>query len=1161
MLAVALGTLSAHAQQKLVWQIGKFDHASQEFRSTQGYDYTSTAPDVIFNIGVDDPAKAFPRFQPGQANGIAGGRLHPVHIVFDVPGQPAGVYTLRVAVLYETPRLSALRVSVNGHAGLFYFHPELDYGAGDWEGTFVPQASHDEKSIAIPSQWLTKGRNEITLTATDDPATPERSLGDIAPGISGLVYDALSLSQNPTPRPGSDAISAIAIPSIFYKQQGDVLREVVDVYLSLPAGGMLNDETITLTDRGTTLRQRLPHDDSQFGEVHVPFEVPEWTGTHSAAIGVGGRSFPVDLAAQKKWTILVVPHEHLDIGFTDYREKVAELQSQSVDGVLSLLHQHPDFRWTLDGSWVAEQFLAGRSEQKKEQFFAAVRAGQIVIPPQYANQHTGVASLEGLFRSLYYSHSLAAENKIPIGEANITDVPSYSWSYASVLHDSGIKYLTAGSNSWRAPIMLLGRWNEESPFYWEGPDRSRVLMWYSRAYLQLASMFGSPPSLNAIHDALPIFLQAYSRADYASNSVLLYGTQLENTPLVQEQVTLPARWAKIYAWPRFQFSTVRDGMASIEADFKGKIPVVRGDFGPYWEDGFTSQARPTAVHRQNQQRILTAEKMSLAAQLQDASLRPDQTLLRDAWRNSLLFDEHTWTYVGATTQPESQQTLTQISEKGEQVGRAQSEIRQSIERGWAQLESRIAPATNSLVVFNSLSWSRSGWVEADLPFGTTFVKFRDEQIPLENIREEAFSPMPGFGDKLMRARFWASDIPAMGYKVFGIGDVPTKSEPPAPGNPRQRTVENRYYRITIDDASGSLSSIFDKQLQRELVDAHSPYRFGAYVYTTGADDMPYNSLYRYGIAQHQPDLVAHAAGGGHVLSLVTSPSSTTIVMESSALHTPSVRTTITLPAQQKSIEFTYAIQKEAVLSKEAVYIAFPFAVDHPAFAYDTQNGWVEPARDELAGGSREWYAATHWAGVHNDSVAVAVIPHDAPLVNFGDIVRGAWPAEFKPASSTIFSWLMSNYWGTNFAPQQGGDFTFRYTLLSDRAFDPASLTRRGWEEMTPLETDAVAAQKPFANAVTDQLSLLQIDNPNVVAIAWKRAEDGKGSILRLEEIAGAPQTAILKSNEVTIDKIAHCNALEDCEASVTPGTEVSLTLQPFQVMTLRLQTKLKERSQ
>ena len=85
-----------------------------------------------------------------------------------------------------------------------------------------------------------------------------------------------------------------------------------------------------------------------------------------------------------------------------------------------------------------------------------------------------------------------------MGAANITDVPSYSWSYASILHDAGIRYFAAGSNNWRAPILLQGRWNAKSPFYWEGPDGGRVLMWYSRAYLQLASMFGVPPTVEAV---------------------------------------------------------------------------------------------------------------------------------------------------------------------------------------------------------------------------------------------------------------------------------------------------------------------------------------------------------------------------------------------------------------------------------------------------------------------------------------------------------------------------------------------------------------------------------------------------------------------------------------------------------------------------------------
>ena len=55
-------------------------------------------------------------------------------------------------------------------------------------------------------------------------------------------------------------------------------------------------------------------------------------------------------------------------------------------------------------------------------------------------------------------------------------------------------------------------------------------------------------------------------------------------------------------------------------------------------------------------------------------------------------------------------------------------------------------------------------------------------------------------------------------------------------NPRSNPViENKYYRITIDAQSGAIQSIFDKELQRELVDTASPYRFGQYLYVTGGD--------------------------------------------------------------------------------------------------------------------------------------------------------------------------------------------------------------------------------------------------------------------------------------------------------------------------------------
>ena len=43
-------------------------------------------------------------------------------------------------------------------------------------------------------------------------------------------------------------------------------------------------------------------------------------------------------------------------------------------------------------------------------------------------------------------------------------------------------------------------------------------------------------------------------------------------------------------------------------------------------------------------------------------------------------------------------------------------------------------------------------------------------------------------------------------------------------------IENRYYRIQFDHATGAIASILDKELQRELVDPHAPQRFNQFVY-------------------------------------------------------------------------------------------------------------------------------------------------------------------------------------------------------------------------------------------------------------------------------------------------------------------------------------------
>ena len=150
---------AANATEKTLWKIGTFDGSSGEFKS-QDINYADPKSDPVFVVG-ESRDKDWYRFQPGPANGMAGGRLHPFTVKFALKDTPRGAYHLKIAILYETPRLSFLRLDVNGHSGYFYFHPKLDFRAGDWEGTFVPQTSTDEKTISIPGSLAQKRREHF----------------------------------------------------------------------------------------------------------------------------------------------------------------------------------------------------------------------------------------------------------------------------------------------------------------------------------------------------------------------------------------------------------------------------------------------------------------------------------------------------------------------------------------------------------------------------------------------------------------------------------------------------------------------------------------------------------------------------------------------------------------------------------------------------------------------------------------------------------------------------------------------------------------------------------------------------------------------------------------------------------------------------------------
>ena len=116
------------------------------------------------------------------------------------------------------------------------------------------------------------------------------------------------------------------------------------------------------------------------------------------------------LTPAKKWKLLIVSHEHIDVGYTDYQPKVAEIQSRVLDEAMEMIREHPDYRYSVDGYWVIQQFLAGRNAEDRAKLLQMVREHKILVPADYANLLTEFPAVETLIRSLYPSHQFDREN-------------------------------------------------------------------------------------------------------------------------------------------------------------------------------------------------------------------------------------------------------------------------------------------------------------------------------------------------------------------------------------------------------------------------------------------------------------------------------------------------------------------------------------------------------------------------------------------------------------------------------------------------------------------------------------------------------------------------------------------------------------------------------
>jgi hypothetical protein len=693
-------------------------------------------------------------------------------------------------------------------------------------------------------------------------------------------------------------------------------------------------------------------------------------------------------------------------------------------------------------------------------------------------------------------------------------------------------------------------------FWWEAPSGRHVLLWESA----FGAGGNVHPSLPGLAERLQELLgQGYP---YESVYWPVRGGARDNSPYIVDYCHTVREWNERWTYPRLIVSTNDRFYRDLREELAAGLPVFRGELpGQDYPVGATSTAAATGVNRATHVQLLVAERLStIAAATTD--LEPATGALDGAYEDALWYDEHTWGHhfpagpaaeasehekqvhayrAAAVTHDVISRSLARIADHVQlpddgfhivvcnplphprtaavsapmrELENCGSVMAAGVDAGDAEPGSylRGVALTDRWHLHPPAALVRGDFDLLDVetgepvPFQLVELTSPHEPVPYAPQRHGLaqggkrlgfFEAPSGLNRDL---RFVARDLPACGYRTYQLRPWP-ESPPPRPAHvpSSDLVIENEYYRVQADRDTGRVTSLTDREADRELLDADAPHALGQLVVRDPDGVLPSEAAVRcqraaYGPVYHSLQFVASAPG-----------------------H-PQVCWTLRLYAGVKRLELACRVLKDPTPLLEA-YLAFPFLMESPQYRYESVLAAVEPIRDFLPGAYWDAVAVQNWVRLSDGEGSLLWSSLEAPIVSLGQLQPGyvspahscqvPQRAHHAPATAEVlgrgwlYSLLFANNFGTNFAVSQSGTTLFRYSLTTaPGALSDAEATRLGWEAVTPCAT--IFAERRRPGHLPLSASLASVSGDYLSLLACKVAEDGRGLILRLWNPAATP---------------------------------------------------------
>lgn len=785
-------------------------------------------------------------------------------------------------------------------------------------------------------------------------------------------------------------------------------------------------------------------------------------------------------------TLYVVHHSHTDIGYTHGQSRIIRWHGQYIRQAMEVAERRDDFRWQCETFFPVEAFWRRASDTDRARFIALAIEGKVGVSGSYFN-YTELADADLLHAMSMRARAFADANGLPLRAAMTADINGTTLTHARALADAGVQLLVTFIHPHHGFVPLRKR---AAIYDWDLGDGRTLTVLHSDHYhtgnelglapagaTNYAWLWDNEPS-HPFHDGLlekrlPIYLRRVEADGWTADwfVVAASGLLTDNAPPSEMVADRIARWNAAHTDVRIQMVTLNE---LVDLAKRHEKPTLGGDCPDWWADGVAGDPEAVALfrHAQRQRRLL-----SDLARL-EPSARVDLTALDESLA---LYAEHTSGHAGSVRHPSNltahQLRLRKVGYAAEAADLSEALLDEAVEAigcgpnhadrplvyrvmnaGDHAMHEPVTPAwewadgprwlidassvrvvrldTNQVVPHQVIHTFRGGEPVFDMELGAgQRVDIRFEAVAKKPFLLNEFAPVP---DRMM-------DLAGMGQHV-----------------PRTSI---RTKHVQIDFAAPHGITAWRDAEGRSLLDpdAGPPFTVRASRLRGPMEGDPQCDLRRRlgrnrngrdaAWSQSRLKRVRGSADGvvAQVLDLDYELDGCEILaLRLIAYH------------ERPRVDVEVTMHKIGTWDAENLYLALPFAAgEGQSLSLDRGAGPMRPGVDQIPGTLVDFYGVQEGIAWTSDSHGIAVAQRDSHLVQVGPLTYGERElATGEPVGtrSCIHAWLMTNYWETNFAPELGGFYSFRYSVLWGEALrDPTAALRACRDANAGLQAFRLAA--------------------------------------------------------------------------------------------------------